>query len=420
MPSFGLPKILEQTINNILEESKLASYKIAGNGPRTMIILRFDANMADASVSPIHQSTPQGLYRRKSPGQNRRDGERLQKQINLSRERIDNQNCSISRFSENATKIQVYGDDSALHSQSDLNTATSTRGQAEQNERQQETSPNNPMKLRTNFEKDQLDRNEKQPFDSTTSGEAMAEREESILTMHRSNQNTGLCNSQVDHDNTPRLVSQHISNNVRSTFDTPERRKRASEHADSSRSEQKYSQDARPTARDTLRTDSSEDDTTTSNKTNESQHSDIDETFETQHNTPNEESKPEDIQRRVKIRCDKVQSKILFMKEDTRKRITQSERNNKFRKCILDRYNDQYAIVAETDDLIIEYCPRKEAIINLCIKEGEEENQYSRMRKRHIREWPDDTWIIEEELSGYILEFQEQLTQLKHCMIAFP
>ena len=89
----------------------------------------------------------------------------------------------------------------------------------------------------------------------------MAEGEESILTMHRSNQNTGLCNSQVDHDDTPRLVSQHISNNVRSPFDTPERRKRASEHADSSRSEQKYSQDARLTASDTLRTDSSEDDT---------------------------------------------------------------------------------------------------------------------------------------------------------------
>ena len=60
MPSFVVPKILEQTINNILEESKLASYKIAGNGPRTTIVLRFDANMANASVSPIHQSTTQG------------------------------------------------------------------------------------------------------------------------------------------------------------------------------------------------------------------------------------------------------------------------------------------------------------------------------------------------------------------------
>ena len=90
---------------------------------------------------------------------------------------------SLSRFSEIATNIAL---DSALHSQSNLNRATSTREQAEQNERQ-EKSPKNPIKLRTNVEKEQLDRNEKQPFDSTPSGEAITEREESILTMHRSN-----------------------------------------------------------------------------------------------------------------------------------------------------------------------------------------------------------------------------------------
>ena len=243
-----------------------------------MIVLRFDANMADASVSPIHQSTPQCGYCRKSPGQKRRDGERLQQQINLSRERIDNQNCSLSRFSEILTKIQAHGDDSALHSQSDLDPAASTRQQAEQNERQQETSFNNPIKLRTNVKKDQLDRNEKQPFDSTPSNKAMTERDESILTMHRSNQNTGLCNSQVDHDDTLRSVSQHISNNMRSPFDTPERRKRASEHADSSMSERKYSQETRLTASDSLSTETLEDEN--SDKTSESQHSDIDETFE--------------------------------------------------------------------------------------------------------------------------------------------
>ena len=198
----------------------------------------------------------------------------------------------------------------------------------------------------------------------------------------------------------------------------PERIKRASEHADSSRSEQKHSQETGFTASDTLSTDSPEEDN--SDKTSESQHSEIDETFEThQYNTPNEESKPKDIQRRIKIRCDKVQSKILFIKEDTRKRITQSERNNKFRKCILDKYCNQYTIVTETDDLIVEYCLRKEVIINLCIKEGEEENRYSRMPNRHLREWPDKTLTIEKESSQCILEFQEQLKQLKNC-IAFP
>ena len=249
--------MLEQAINNVLEESKLASYKITGKGSRTTIVLRFDADMADASVSPIHQSIPQGCYRRKSPGQKRRDGKRLQQKINLSRQRIGNQNCSLSIFSEIATKIQAHGDDSALHSQSDLDPATSTRRQAEQSERQKESSPNNSIKLcqRTHVEKDQLVRNERQPFDSTPSNGAMTAREESILTMHRSNQNTGLCNSQVDHDDTPRSVSQYINK--------PERRKRTSEHADSSRFEQKHSQETGLTASDTLSTDSSEDDTTT-------------------------------------------------------------------------------------------------------------------------------------------------------------
>ena len=67
--------------------------------------------------------------------------------------------------------------------------------------------------------------------------------------MHRSNQNTGLSYSQVNHDDTPRSVSQHIRKNMRSPFDTPERSKRASEHADSSRSEQKYSQETGLTAK---------------------------------------------------------------------------------------------------------------------------------------------------------------------------
>ena len=111
-------------------------------------------------------------------GQRRRGGERLQKQINLSRERLDKQNCSFSKHSKIATKIQVYEDDSPLHSQSDLDTATSTGRQAEKKERQQEASPNNPLKLKINVEKDQLDRNEKQPFDSTPRDEDSTERDQ--------------------------------------------------------------------------------------------------------------------------------------------------------------------------------------------------------------------------------------------------
>ena len=37
--------------------------------------------------------------------------------------------------------------------------------------------------------------------------------------------------------------------------------------------------------------------------------------------------------------------------------------------------------VAETGDLIIEYCMTTEKITNPCAKEGEEESLYGRMRK---------------------------------------
>ena len=108
------------------------------------------------------------------------------------------------------------------------------------------------------------------------------------------------------------------------------------------------------------------------------------------------------------------------MTSDTRQRIKQLERNNKFKKIIIDTYRDEHAIVAETEDLIVEYCIREKAITNLCVKEGEPKNRYCKMRKRHLRDWPDNTSRIKEEgLLEDVKEFQEQLAQVKH-RIAFP
>ena len=107
------------------------------------------------------------------------------------------------------------------------------------------------------------------------------------------------------------------------------------------------------------------------------------------------------------------------MTSDTRQGVKQLERNNKFKKIIIDTYREEYAIVAETEDLIVEYCVREKAITNLCANEGEPENQYCKMRKRHLRDWPDNTSIIKEEGLLDVKEFQEQLAQVKH-RIAFP
>ena len=85
IPGSRLSKVLELTIDSILENGKLASYKIARNGPRTKFVLWFDANMADTSVSPIHQSTPLG---RKSTNQRRREREWWEEHENPSTKKI--------------------------------------------------------------------------------------------------------------------------------------------------------------------------------------------------------------------------------------------------------------------------------------------------------------------------------------------
>ena len=102
------------------------------------------------------------------------------------------------------------------------------------------------------------------------------------------------------------------------------------------------------------------------------------------------------------------------MKHDTRQLISQPERNS-FRKIRLDTYDCKRVMVAETEDLIIEYCMTTEKITNLCAKEGEKDSLYSRMRKRHLRDWPDDTLRIKDDgHSKSISEFRKQLLGLKH------
>ncbi|GFS24769.1 hypothetical protein ElyMa_005165600 [Elysia marginata] len=70
--------------------------------------------------------------------------------------------------------------------------------------------------------------------------------------------------------------------------------------------------------------------------------------------------------------CDKVQLQIINMNEATRNKIAQPERNNTFKKLLLDTFEDTCSMVAETEDLIVEYCIRKEQIINFFMIEDKE------------------------------------------------
>ena len=102
-----------------------------------------------------------------------------------------------------------------------------------------------------------------------------------------------------------------------------------------------------------MNTDHSEDEL--SDDANENQHSELDETEKIyQHNIRENESEPKDMQQRIKTLGNRVLLvRIFSMTSDTRQRVKQPDRNNTFKKIIIDTYRDEYAIVAETDDLII-------------------------------------------------------------------
>ena len=78
---------------------------------------------------------------------------------------------------------------------------------------------------------------------------------------------------------------------------------------------------------------------------------------------------------------------------------------------MLDTYDCNRVMVAETE----EYCMTTTKITNLCAEVRDEESLYGRMRKRHLRDWPDDTPRIKDhEHSKSISEFRKQLLGLRH------
>jgi len=85
MPVTGLPPVLESILTCIMSDSNLSSYKIAGFEQRTTIVLRFDSKPIMAEVSPVQHSTPNtASFRKKSPGELRRDRTRREQYLKKS------------------------------------------------------------------------------------------------------------------------------------------------------------------------------------------------------------------------------------------------------------------------------------------------------------------------------------------------
>ena len=126
------------------------------------------------------------------------------------------------------------------------------------------------------------------------------------------------------------------------------------------------------------------------------------------HHTHDEESKMKDSKLKNKISCDKVQARTINMERDNKRLVNRSRRKKYIEKIVLD--TSWCVMAAETEDLMIEYSMRREMITNHFVKEEEQESPYCKMRKQHLRDWPDDTLRIEEEGHAEALsKFQKQL-----------
>ena len=73
MPLYGLPKILENNINNILDCSELTSWNIRGDTSNVQVTIRF-TQVEPSDMTRIDTSNI--TYRKAPPSQLRRDRER--------------------------------------------------------------------------------------------------------------------------------------------------------------------------------------------------------------------------------------------------------------------------------------------------------------------------------------------------------
>ena len=107
MPVAGLPAAVETTLNALLTENVVTSWKVAGEGDGAVVVLRLKSSQANTMSTNMATSTASSrqpsvkCFRRKPPSQLRRDQERAQQrkanqnQASPSHEHSDEQTFSL-------------------------------------------------------------------------------------------------------------------------------------------------------------------------------------------------------------------------------------------------------------------------------------------------------------------------------------
>jgi hypothetical protein len=104
MPVAGLPAAAETTLNALLSENAVSSWKIAGEGDSTVFVLRLKPQV---SQTTNNMAAPMPVYyRKKPPGQVRRDNKRA-KQRQQQREEEEETTNKASERQETANESEI-------------------------------------------------------------------------------------------------------------------------------------------------------------------------------------------------------------------------------------------------------------------------------------------------------------------------
>ena len=94
MPVAGLPAAVEGTLEVLLMENQLSSWKVSREGSKTVVVLRLTAltSMAEHATHTVQQ------YRRKPPSQQNRDKKRAEEYSKrFSQQKDRRTHCKINR-----------------------------------------------------------------------------------------------------------------------------------------------------------------------------------------------------------------------------------------------------------------------------------------------------------------------------------
>ena len=358
MPVTGLPPILERMMNSLVADSRLTSYKMAGFQEKVTLVLRFNnTTMADTDVGATGCSTS-GTFRRKSPSQIQRDKTRKGNRKDSS---------TIPRNQE--SRVTEKDRKSLCHSHSH-----STDDEAGV------------------LEVDHIE-NEKDGEETSGSEDRMASTQVS-KTIPLSTKNW-------DHKKDEKFLIDDTG------FNSPNMYSVLSDIHDCQHS--MFVNEPTPTQQ---QPDTTHQHTDYQTGTPHSDHSHC-ATKECTHNRHSDCHSTELFDLYVDNNENHLEWKRDELSEDNIKQVTRKDRNNRIKKLLLDYSGFTEQVLAETDDMLVEYCTNKKKVITFTYKTSNPRYLRDRMRLRQLEAWKDSTRFIEEKYPDAIPTIEKALPLLK-------